>query len=182
LLATSGIYHMMVPGGTARPILERLDHGAIFVLIAGSFTPAHGILFRGWSRWGPLILIWAAAISGIALKSLYFEAWPEWLGLGLYLLLGWLGLISGLAIARRFGFAFVRPLLWGGIAYSLGALLDFYDWPVVVPGVVHDHELFHLAVLIGVFYHWMFVWRIATFPTTGDLLEFSLQADSQAKA
>jgi len=182
LLATSGVYHMMVPGGVARPILGRLDHGAIFVLIAGSFTPAHGILFRGWSRWGPLTLIWTAALAGIALKSFYFEAWPEWLGLGLYLLLGWVGVISGVAVARRFSFAFVTPLLWGGVAYSLGALLDFYDWPIVIPRIVHAHELFHLAVLIGVFFHWLFVWRIATFPTTGALpaqnSDYSPSADS----
>ena len=55
LFSMSGVYHMMVRGGTAHRVIERLDHGAIFILIAGTFTPAHGILFRGWLRWGPLV-------------------------------------------------------------------------------------------------------------------------------
>src|SRR5437764_7650 len=54
LLSLSGVYHMPVRGGTAHRVMERLDHSAIFVLIAGSFTPAQGILFHGWQRWGPL--------------------------------------------------------------------------------------------------------------------------------
>src|SRR6266404_6193089 len=62
LFTMSALYHMMEFGGTARAVMERLDHGAIFVLIAGTFTPAHGILFRGVGRWGFLLLIWTAAI------------------------------------------------------------------------------------------------------------------------
>src|SRR5687767_2832187 len=57
LFSLSGVYHQMERGGTAHRVLERLDHGAIFVLIAGTFTPVHGILFRGPLRWGPLVLI-----------------------------------------------------------------------------------------------------------------------------
>jgi channel protein (hemolysin III family) len=167
LMTMSGVYHMMVAGGTARMIMARLDHSAIFVLIAGTFTPVHGILFRGWGRWGPLALIWTAAIAGIFLKMMYFDNWPEWLGVSLYLLLGWVGALSGTAIALRYGFAFVTPLLWGGIAYSVGALLEFARWPILFPGVVHSHELFHLAVLIGAFYHWSFVSRIAPWPMCG---------------
>src|SRR5262249_14527529 len=51
LLTMSGIYHMLVRGSAAHRVFDRLDHGAILVLIAGSFTPIHGILFRGWQRW-----------------------------------------------------------------------------------------------------------------------------------
>src|SRR5437879_4090908 len=48
LFSMSGVYHQMVRGGTAHRVMERLDHGAIFILIAGTFTPVHGILFSGW--------------------------------------------------------------------------------------------------------------------------------------
>jgi channel protein (hemolysin III family) len=164
LFAVSGIYHMLTVDSPARAVMARIDHSAIFVLIAGTYTPVHGILFHGLARWGPIALIWAAALVGLALKWWYFNDWPRPLGLGLYLLLGWLGTISGIAIARRYGFKFVLPLLWGGIAYSLGAILEFVDWPVIIPGVVHPHEMFHLAVVIGALFHWQFIWRIADFP------------------
>ncbi len=164
LFATSGVYHMMAAKTPARAVMARLDHDAIFVLIAGTFTPVHGILFRGWGRWVPLILIWVGAFAGIALKTLYFEQMAGWPGLSLYLFLGWLGALSGTSIASQCGFRFVTPLLWGGIAYSVGAILEYYHWPVLVPGVVQPHELFHIAVLIGAFFHFSFIWRIAALP------------------
>jgi channel protein (hemolysin III family) len=165
LFAASGIYHMIPIGDAARAVMARIDHGAIFLLIAGTYTPVHGILFRGWSRWLPIMLIWAAAIAGIALKSIYFEDMSGLLGVLLYLLLGWLGALTGIVLALRYGFAFVEPVLWGGIAYSIGALLEVARWPIVIPGVVHQHEMFHIAVLIGAFFHWSFVWKIAAWPT-----------------
>jgi channel protein (hemolysin III family) len=165
LFIMSGVYHMLAADSPARSVMVRIDHSAIFVLIAGTYTPVHGILFRGPARWGPLVVIWAAALCGMGLKCWYFDDWPTWLGLGLYLLLGWLGTISGIAIAQRHGFRFVQTLLWGGIAYSAGAILEFIHWPVIIPGVVHPHELFHLAVVIGALFHWLFIWRIADFPT-----------------
>jgi channel protein (hemolysin III family) len=161
LLSLSGVYHMMVRGGPAHGVLGRLDSGAIFVLIAGTFTPAHGILFRGELRWVPLVLIWAAAVTGITFKTVYYSDLAEWLGLTFYLALGWLGGLSVVLLWRRFGFAFVRPLLLGGVAYSVGATMEFLGWLVVVPGVVHAHELFHLAVLAGALLHYRFIWQFA---------------------
>lgn len=161
LFAASGGYHMTAAGGPARAVLQRLDHAAIFVLIAGTFTPVHGLLFRGPLRWGPLLLVWAAAAAGVVLKAAYFDAVAEWVGLTLYLSVGWLGLLSGLLLGRRHGFAFVRPLALGGAAYSVGAALDFLRWPVLVPGAIQSHEVFHLAVLAGAGWHFAFVWGFA---------------------
>jgi channel protein (hemolysin III family) len=161
LFAMSGVYHQMDSAGVARQVMARLDHGAIFVLIAGTFTPAHGILFRGWLRWGPLFFMWAAAITAITLKTIFFQDLPEWFGLSLYLVLGWVGVFSGTLIARRHGFRFVQPLLWGGIAYSIGATFDYLRWFTVIPGVLHFHEIFHLLVLLGAYLHWCFVWQFA---------------------
>jgi channel protein (hemolysin III family) len=161
LLSMSGVFHMMVRGGTARRVMERLDHGAIFILIAGTFTPVQGILFRGWLRWGPLILIWVAAIIGITLKTIFFDDLAEELGLSFYLTLGWFGGASTILLARRYGFAFVRPLLLGGLAYTVGGVTEFLSWPVVIPRVVQAHEVFHLAVLTGALCHYFFVWQIA---------------------
>jgi channel protein (hemolysin III family) len=168
LFAISGIYHMLPMHTPARLLLARLDHSAIFVLIAGTFTPAHGILFRGWGRWVPLFLIWAAALGGIAVKSLYFEDLAGGPGISIYLFLGWVGAISGTWLGQRYGFNFVKPLLWGGIAYSVGALVEYVRWPIVIPGVIHAHDVFHLAVLAGALFHWSFVWRIARLPCRGN--------------
>jgi channel protein (hemolysin III family) len=162
LLAVSGVYHLLAPGGAGRAVLERLDHGAIFLLIAGTFTPAHSLLFRGWGRWGVLSLIWALAIAGITLKSIFFADMVEWLGLLFYLGLGWLGALSVVALWRQNGYWFIRPLLWGGVAYTVGGAVDFLRWPVLVPGVVGPHEAFHVAVLAGIGLHWRFVWEIAS--------------------
>jgi len=162
LLSLSGVYHLLSPGTAGRSVLLRLDHAAIFVLIAGSFTPVHVILLRDRWHWHLLAWIWIAAIAGLVLKTVYFDATPPWLGLLMYLGLGWLGLISTVALARRFGVRFILPLVWGALAYTLGALADFLLWPVLVAGVVGPHEVFHLTVLAGVSFHWMFIRAIAS--------------------
>jgi channel protein (hemolysin III family) len=160
LLSLSGVYHLLSPGTAGRSVLLRLDHAAIFVLIAGSFTPVHVILLRDlWHR-HLLAWIWVAAIAGVVLKTVYFDATPQWLGLLMYLGLGWLGLISTIALARRFGVRFVLLLVWGALAYTIGALVDHLGWPVLVPGVVGPHELFHLAVLAGISLHWAFIYHL----------------------
>ncbi|MDH5326564.1 MAG: hemolysin III family protein [Gammaproteobacteria bacterium] len=157
LLSMSGVYHLLAPGGTARDILQRMDHAGIFFLIAGSFTPVHGVLFRGWRRWGILSLVWAIAICGIVFKSIYFHEMSEWLGLSIYLLMGWIGALTGLLLYRRYGFQFIKLLIYGALAYTLGAVLEFLRYPIIVPGVVGPHELFHVAVLFGIGYHWAFI-------------------------
>ena len=162
LLSISGMYHLSSPDGAFREVLRRLDHAAIFVLIAGSFTPVHAILFRGPWRWGMLTVIWAVAISGLTFKTIYFTSIPEGFGLALYLGFGWLGLATWIALVRRFGFRFARPVLWGALAYTIGAVTDFLRWPVLVPGIVGAHELFHLAVLAGVSFHWLFICSFAS--------------------
>jgi channel protein (hemolysin III family) len=162
LLSLSGVYHMMVRGTVSRVVMERLDHAAIFFLIAGTCTPAHGLLFRGHLRWGMLLFTWTAAIAGIIIKTVFFTAVPEWLGLSLYLALGWLGFFSAIHFGRLHGLAFIAPLLLGGIVYSVGATLEFFDYAVLIPGLVHPHEVFHLAVLVAALLHWLFIWQFAT--------------------
>ena len=105
-LTLSGIYHAL-PAGDGRLVLQRLDHAAIFVLIAGTFTLGHTILFRGWMRWGVLGFVWAAAITSLTLKTVFFEGFPEWLSLSLYLGLGWAGAFSGLKLGRKYDFRLV---------------------------------------------------------------------------
>lgn len=160
LLAMSGVYHLLGPGA-GRYVLQHLDHAAIFVLIAGTFTPVHAILFRRLGRWGMLALIWAAAATAISLKMVFFDSVAEWLSLVLYLAMGWIGIVSGAALYRRHGLDYVRPLIYGALAYTAGAVLEFLRAPVLIPGVLGPHELFHIAVLVGLGWHWAFIHRIS---------------------
>jgi channel protein (hemolysin III family) len=162
LLSMSGVYHMMESGGNARLVMERLDHSAIFVLIAGTFTPVHGILFRGWARWGPLLLIWTCAITGITLKTIFFDNLDEGLGLSFFLGLGWIGILSAAVLWQHYGFHFVRLLLLGAALYTVGSVLEYFNWPVLIPGVIGPHEMFHLAVLAALSCHWAWVFGFAS--------------------
>ncbi len=160
-LAMSGVFHLLTPGTTGRAVLQRLDHAAIFFLIAATFTPIHVISFRGFLRWGILLLVWTAAIVGITMKSIFFEDFPEWAGLTLYLALGWVGAVSGYYLYRRFGIEYIKPLLYGAIAYTVGAAMEFSRFPVLVPRLIGPHEIFHIMVLIGITMHGIFIYRVA---------------------
>lgn len=160
-LIMSGVYHLLSPEGEARGVLKQLDHSAIFVLIVGTMTPIHQILFKGFMRWGWLLLIWVIAITSIVLKNIFFTSFPEWFGLTLFLSLGWLGAVSGGIIWYRKNISFIKLLVFGGLAYTIGAILEFYRVPVLIPGVLGPHELFHIAVLIGLSFHWKFIYNIA---------------------
>ena len=162
MLSISGVYHMLGEGGTPREVMLRLDYAAIFVLIAATFTAAHGILFRGLARWGPLLVMWTLAITGITLMTIFANQVPLWLGVTLYLGLGWLGGFSAIALWGRHGFAFVSPLLWGAVAYSVGAVLLWLGQPTIVPGVIGPHEVWHLFVILGLGFHWKFVYQFAS--------------------
>jgi channel protein (hemolysin III family) len=161
MLSISGVYHLLPPDGVARIVLQRLDHAAIFILIIGTMTPIHQILFEGFMRWGWLSLVWLIAITTMILKNVFFTSFPEWLGLVVFLGLGWLGAISvGILWSRR-DRSFIKPLLVGGLAYTGGAILEFFQQPLLIRGLLGPHELFHIAVLIGLGFHWKFVYGVA---------------------
>jgi hemolysin III len=161
MLSMSGVYHLLTRGGAGSAVLFRLDKASIFVLIAGTFTPVHGLLFRGAVRWAGLGLMWAAAGTGVTLMTVFFNSVPYGLGTTLYLALGWIASISVIALWRRRGFRYVRLIIAGGVAYSVGAIVNGIRWPTLIPGVFGPHELWHVAVLTGLGLHWRFVSRIA---------------------
>lgn len=160
----SGVFHMLPTGTPLRHAFKRLDHAAIFILIAGTFTPIHTIMFKGPWRWGMLAFIWTVAILGICLKSFYFDTLPETLGVCLYIAMGWVGLASMILLAKRYGVRFMLPMLFGGIAYTIGAVLDIANPPPLISAVIRAHEIFHVAVLAGLACHWRFVHMMAGHP------------------
>ena len=163
-LSISGVFHLLAPQGAARAVFQRLDHAAIFFLIAASYTPVHMIVFRGLMRWGVLGVVWSVAATGITLKSIFFNNIAEWLGLSLYLSLGWFGVFSTYHLYKRYGLHYIKPILFGAFAYTIGATLEFLRMPVLIPHVVGPHELFHVLVLVGISQHWLFNYRLALNP------------------
>jgi channel protein (hemolysin III family) len=159
----SGVFHLLSPGTLAKEVLQRLDHAAIFVLIAATYTPIHVIAFRGLMRWGILSIVWSVTITGITLKSIFFKDIAEWVSLLLYLSLGWFGVFSTVQLYKRFGLEYIKPLLYGALAYTIGATLEFLRIPVLIPEVIGPHELFHIFVLIGISMHWIFIQRLLRF-------------------
>ena len=157
LLSLSGVYHMFSPDGKPGRVMIRLDVAAIFFLIAATFTPIHGLLFTGWRRWGILIPLWVIAITGITLRTIFFNSINYTVGVGIFLLMGWIGGLSSWLLWKQYGWAAVSPILWGGIMYTIGALGDAFGWPTIIPKVWGPHETFHFFVLAGLGFHWNLV-------------------------
>ncbi|NVJ59860.1 MAG: hemolysin III family protein [Gammaproteobacteria bacterium] len=168
LLSMSGVFHLLEPGSPERAVLQRLDHAGIFVLIAGTFTPIHAILFSGFWSWGFLLFIWAIAITGLTLKTIFFNELAEWIGLMIYIGLGWLGIISGFLTHRLHGFKVIKPLLYGAFAYTIGAVMEFIRFPIIFDGVIGPHECFHIAVIAGIAWHWQFIRNFLKQPHRSD--------------
>lgn len=169
LFSMSGVYHLLERGGDARDVLQRLDHAGIWVLIAGTFTPTHVILFRGRWRWLILLIVWGIAITGLVLEVVYFKTFPEWLATSLFLGLGWMGVLTGYKFRTSFRGESLRLLGLGGIYYSVGAVIDFARWPVFWPSVIGSHEIFHLFVIAGALSHWFFVYEWADHPVANTI-------------
>lgn len=159
-LAISGLYHALDRRGAARIVLQRMDYFAIWLLIAGTFTAVHGIMFQGMWRRGVLTFIWTYVGLGVLLQALWFHIFSGLPGLILYLGLGWVGAFSIVKLGRQIGFRNVRPAWLAGIAYSAGAIVEAAGPPALIQGWVGPHELFHVAVMAGVALHWAFIRRL----------------------
>lgn len=160
LLSLSGTYHTLWPG-TAREVMRRLDVAGIFLLIAGTITPVHMMLFQGMAKWLPLLLVWGLSITGLVLRMVFFDSLPPLMGTAAFLILGWGGAISTYFLWRRHDWSFVSPLVYGGIAYTIGAIILGSHWPMLIPGYLGPHELWHIAVLVGLSLHWHFASIVA---------------------
>jgi channel protein (hemolysin III family) len=170
LYSMSGVYHLLSRGGVAREVLQRLDHAGIWILIAGTFTPLHIILFRGPWRWAILLFVWTVAITGLTLEVVFFSDFPEWLSLTLFLSLGWVGALSGYKFKSTFHGASLKLLAWGGVSYSIGAIVDFARFPIIWPQFIGPHEVFHIFVILGTLCHWMFIYLWADHPVANTLV------------
>ena len=148
LYAASALYHLLPlsPSGVAR--LRTLDHMAIFVLIAGTYTPFCLLALDGAWRWGLLALIWGLALCGVLLKLLWMDA-SRWLSVVLYLGMGWVAVIAAPALLRAVPPDGITWILAGGLVYSAGALIYGLKRPNLLPGIFGFHEVWHLFVIAG---------------------------------
>jgi hemolysin III len=158
----SALFHS-VPAAMSAPY-RTLDHIGIYLLIAGTVTPIGLVVLRGWWRIGLLSGIWALAATGITLRltadmSISFMT-------VLYLFMGWIGCTMYFELVRRLSHSKVRLIVFGGIFYSVGAVINGLDWPNVAPSVFGAHELFHLFVMAGSLFHYYFMLR-AVLPYEG---------------
>lgn len=169
LFSMSGVFHLLDRDGDAREVLQRLDHAGIWTLIAGTFTPIHVILLRGHWRWGVLAVVWVSAITALVLEVIFFHSFSESLLVSLFLGLGWIGGITGTVIMRTFRDRSIRYLVAGALFYSAGAVIDFLRWPVLWPGVIGSHEIFHVFVMMGAASHWVFVFIWAHHPVQNQI-------------
>ncbi len=172
LFSMSGVYHGLPPGPW-RMIFRRLDYAGIWIVIAGSSTPVHVLLFTGRWRWGLISLFWGAAMTSLVLIDVYFTRLPYWSIVLAYVGVSSLGIISYAHITARYGWKESSLLFLGGIAYITGALIDYLNGPVIFRGVLGAHELFHFLVIIGAALHWSFIYNwagrqdLVTGPTQG---------------
>ena len=160
LLSISSTYHMMAVGGTARSVMLRLDIAAIFIMIASTFTAIHGVLFTDWRRWAIVSLLWTIAVFGVTIRTLFFDSIPGWVGDAIFLLMGWIGAISAYLLWKEYHWRAIGTIVIGGLCYTIGALMNTFDWPVLISKVWGPHETFHLFVLAGLGVHWAFIWSI----------------------
>ena len=150
---SSTIYHAL-PQGQAKRVFQVLDHSAIYLLIAGTYTPfTLGVLQGGWG-WTLFGLVWGLAAFGVLVKAFAGIRWHG-LSTALYVGMGWLALIAAKPLWESLPLAGLAWLLAGGIAYTAGVY--FYAKKTLRFG----HFVWHLFVVAGTACHFVAVWKYA---------------------
>jgi hemolysin III len=155
----SALYHAAWLSGPPLDRLRRLDHVGIYLLIAGTYTPAAWSLMRDGWRQGTLATVWGLA-AFCAGRVWFGGILPTWMSTIIYLALGWGVLFCYRELARGLAHRTLLPLPLGGALYSVGALINLTGWPVLRPGVFGPHELFHFFVIAGSACHAYFMFRV----------------------
>jgi hemolysin III len=146
LFGTSALYHRVHWNPAQRRRMRRLDHAAIFVLIAGGYTPIFALVPSSSGGHGALFVIWIGAGLGV-LKSLLWADAPKWVTALLCVVLGWTVAGQVLDRASIVGSLAVGLLVACGVIYSLGALVYALKRPDPFPKVFGYHEVFHAIVI-----------------------------------
>lgn len=149
LYSASTLYHyVQTPKWRYR--LNIFDHAAIYILIAGTYTPFTLVVLKGWVGWTIFGFSWGLAIVGVVLKLFYTGRFDK-ISTITYVLMGWLIIFVVKPLIGNLPFEGLMWLFGGGIAYTIGAIL--YS----IKGIKYNHAIFHIFVLIGSFCHFISV-------------------------
>ncbi|MDR3688427.1 MAG: hemolysin III family protein [Fimbriimonas sp.] len=151
LYVASSVYHSVNSRGKW---LQRLDHMAIYLVIAGTYTPLCLLAVRGTTGYAMLAAEWTMALIGI-LANVLFGGGPKWLRLVLYLAMGWLIVIDIPGFLQVLPTSALWWMLAGGLAYTGGTIIYATNRPKLWPGIFGAHDLWHLFVLGGSACHYV---------------------------
>jgi hemolysin III len=156
LFSASASYHALKQNENEISIWRKLDHSAIFFMIAGTYTPVCYIYLSGYWKWSVIIIQWTLVVAGLFLKILYLKA-PRYLSTMIYLLMGWIGVFAIKEFYTTMPRNAVFYLFAGGISFTVGAIFYAIKKPVLGSGFGF-HEIFHLFVLLGGVFHYLLVY------------------------
>ncbi len=154
MLSASTAYHSLHCDSKRLRWLRKIDHAAIYGLIAGTYTPLCYVLFSGFWKTGLLSLVWMVAVVGMIVKFFYINK-SDWGFVGLYLALGWLSILGTAEIFRVLPAGGLFWLLGGGALYTVGAIIVASKKMDFIPGVFGYHEVWHIFVATAAFFHFM---------------------------
>lgn len=156
LFSASATYHLVRGSPRVLGALRKLDHAAIYLLIAGSYTPFCYNMFSGFWKWGLLAIVWSLALVGVLL-TMFFMRVPRWLNTSIYVVLGWLALLGIGEMLAKLPPGALAWLCIGGILYTLGAVIYAAKLFNFVPGKMGFHEVWHIFVILGALAHFVAV-------------------------
>ena len=158
MFTVSATYHRVTwKSVTTRTRMKRLDHSTIFVFIAGTYTPFAVLAMPPATGDLVLAIVWGGAAAGVVLKMCWPTA-PRWVGVPLYLLLGWVSAFYIAAILEGAGWTAVVLLAVGGTLYSVGGILYALKWPDPWPTTFGYHEFFHACTAVAAICHYIAIW------------------------
>ena len=150
LFLSSTLYHAL-QDGRAKSFFRYIDHGSIYLLIAGTYTPFALVSLFGSLGWSLFGTIWGLALSGILFNVLTSGRYPKF-GTITYVLMGWLSLVALPGLLNKLGLVGLSLLVSGGFVYTLGIV--FYSWK----DLPYNHVIWHLFVLGGGAFHYFTVY------------------------
>jgi hemolysin III len=146
MFGVSALYHRVNWRGPVRRWMRRLDHAAIYLLIAGTYTPFGLLALEGAWRWSVLATVWGGALAAIVVKVAWIDS-PKWLSAALAIALGWVAVAALPELYPETGPHGLALLSVGGFLYTGGAVVYAAGRPNPVPAVFGYHEIFHLLVI-----------------------------------
>jgi len=156
MFSASAAYHLIRANPQFELRLRKLDHAAIYLLIAGTYTPICLTFFTGFWRWGLLGIVWGFALVGIVVKMFIINA-PRWVSAGIYLIMGWLAVFAVQQIITTMPAGAMFWLVAGGLFFTLGAIIYITKKMDFLPGIFGFHEVWHIFVILGCLSHFILV-------------------------